>query len=125
MNTHLFMPFSGVSLFHSLSAFSSWEIGITLKKAPIVTGWVIYIPNSILSCENATPRHVEECRLKYNGVNIFQRNLRPVLHDQGLLRNGDVPHPFGDGELSLMELVPIAVGGHSNPAVFYFLEMFR
>ena len=56
MNTHLFMPFFRVSLFHSLSAFSSWEIGITLKKTPIVTGWVIHVPNSILSCENADPR---------------------------------------------------------------------
>ena len=55
MNTRLFMPFSGVSLFHSQSAFSSWEIGITLKKPPIVTGRVIYIPNSILSCEIADP----------------------------------------------------------------------
>ena len=52
MNTRLFMPFSGVSLSHSQSAFSSWEIEITLKKTPIVTGWVIYIPNSILSCED-------------------------------------------------------------------------
>ena len=60
MNTLLFMPFSGVSLFHSQSAFSSWEIEITLQKTPIVTGWVIYIPNSILSCENANPRHVED-----------------------------------------------------------------
>ena len=55
MNTHLFMPFSGVSLSHSLSAFPSWEIEITLKKTSIVTGWVIHIPNSILSCENANP----------------------------------------------------------------------
>ena len=60
MNTHLFMPFSGVSLFHSQSAFSSLEIGITLKKTPIVTGWVIHVPNSFLSCENAAPRHVED-----------------------------------------------------------------
>ena len=56
MNTLLFMPFFRVSLSHSQSAFSSWEIEITLKKPPIVTGWVIYIPNSILSCENANPR---------------------------------------------------------------------
>ena len=60
MNTHLFMPFFRVSLSHSLSAFPSWEIGITLKKPPIVTGWVIHVPNSILSCENANPRHVED-----------------------------------------------------------------
>ena len=63
MNTRLFMPFSGVSLFHSLSAFSSWEIGITLKKTPIVTGWVIHVPNSILSCENANPLHVEDRKI--------------------------------------------------------------
>ena len=55
MNTHLFMPFFRVSLFRSLSAFPSWKIGITLKKTPIVTGWVIHVPNSILSCENANP----------------------------------------------------------------------
>ena len=57
MNTHLFMPFSGVSLFHSQSAFSSWEIEITLKKPPIVTGWVIYIPNSIFSGEDMNPNY--------------------------------------------------------------------
>ena len=63
MNTHLFMPFSGVSLFHSLSAFSSWEIEITLKKTPIVTGWVIRIPNSIFSGEDMNPRYVEERKI--------------------------------------------------------------
>ena len=77
MNTHLFMPFFRVSLFHSLSAFSSWEIGITLKKTPIVTGGVIHVPNSILSCENANPRHVEDRKIttaqaaKYATTDLF------------------------------------------------------
>jgi len=56
MNTHLFMPFSGVSLSHSQSAFSSWEIEINLKKPPIVTGWVIRIQSSIFSGEDTNPR---------------------------------------------------------------------
>ena len=104
MNTHLFMPFFRVSLSHSQSAFSSWEIEITLKKTPIVTGRVVHIPNSIFSCEDTNPRHVEECRLKYNGVNIFQRNLRPVFHDQKPLRDGNVPHHAGDGHIRAARL---------------------
>ena len=31
--------------------------------------------------------------------NIIHRNLRPVLHDQRLLRNGNVPHPARDGHI--------------------------
>jgi len=56
------MPFFVVSLSRSLSAFSSWEIEITLKKTPIVTDGVIHIPNSILSCENANPRYAKNRR---------------------------------------------------------------
>ena len=104
MNTRLFMPFSGVSLFHSQSAFSSWEIEITLKKPPIVTGWVIYITSSIFSGEDTNLRHAEKGRLKYNGVNIFQRNLRPVFHDQKPLRDGNVPHHAGDGHIRAARL---------------------
>ena len=65
---------------------------------PIVTGEVIHISNSIFSSEDRNPRHDEECRLKYNGVNIFHRNLRPV-HDQCHFRNGNVPHPTGHGHI--------------------------
>jgi hypothetical protein len=60
MNTRLFMPFFRVSLSHSQSAFSSWEIEITLKKTPIVTGWVIRIQSSIFSGEDTNPRHAEK-----------------------------------------------------------------
>ncbi len=38
------------------------------------------------------------CHSKYNGDNIFHRNLRPV-HDQCHFRNGNVPHPTGHGHI--------------------------
>ena len=59
-NTHLFKPFFGVSLSRLLSAFSSWEIEITLKTPPIVTWRVIHITSSVLACEDTNPRHVEK-----------------------------------------------------------------
>ena len=35
----------------------------------------------------------------YDGCNIIEQDNRPVFHDQCLLRNGDVPHPAGDGHI--------------------------
>ena len=36
--------------------------------------------------------------------NIIHRNLRPVLHDQRLLRNGNVPHPARDSHIRAASL---------------------
>ena len=35
---------------------------------------------------------------------IIQRDNRPVLHDQSLLRNGDVPHPARDSHIRAASL---------------------
>ncbi len=45
------------------------------------------------------PKPKGSCRSKYNGVNIFQRNCRPVFHDQKPLRDRNVPHHAGHGDI--------------------------
>ena len=115
------MPFFRVSVSRPLSAFSSWEIGITLKTPPIVTGWVIRIQSPIFSGEDTNPRYAKNKGLyhsKYNGDNIFQRDCRPVFHDQKPLRDRNVPHPAGDGDIRAASLPlvrdKVAVGSDSS-----------